>query len=140
MKSYFISLAYSFFAGLILGVSLVIVGHGFLSLFTKDTAVIEAGMYRLTVMGLSYAISSFMDCSIAASRGLGETIIPTLIVILGSCIFRVIWIYTVFAYFRTVPSLYLLYSISWTITAIAEIIYFAYLYRKSMQKMQNNTI
>lgn len=140
LKSYFISLAYSFFAGLILGVSLVIVGHGFLSLFTKDTAVIEAGMYRLTVMGLSYAISSFMDCSIAASRGLGETIIPTLIVILGSCIFRVIWIYTVFAYFRTVPSLYLLYSISWTITAIAEIIYFAYLYRKSMQKMQNNTI
>lgn len=140
LKSYFISLAYSFFAGLILGVSLVIFGHGFLSLFTKDTAVIEAGMYRLTVMGLSYAISSFMDCSIAASRGLGETIIPTLIVILGSCIFRVIWIYTVFAYFRTVPSLYLLYSISWTITAIAEIIYFAYLYRKSMQKMQNNTI
>lgn len=140
LKSYFISLAYSFFAGLILGVSLVIFGHGFLSLFTKDTAVIEAGMYRLTVMGLSYAISAFMDCSIAASRGLGETIIPTLIVILGSCIFRVIWIYTVFAYFRTVPSLYLLYSISWTITAIAEIIYFAYLYRKSMQKMQNNTI
>lgn len=132
VKSYFISLAYSFTAGLVLGILLVIFGHTFLGLFTKDAAVIEAGMYRLTVMGFSYAISAFMDASIAASRGLGETIIPTIIVIMGSCVFRVIWIYTVFAYFHTVPSLYLLYCISWTITAIAEIVYLIYLYRKKV--------
>ncbi len=133
VKSYFISLAYSFTAGLVLGVLLVVFGHSFLGLFTKDAAVIEAGMYRLTVMGFSYAISAFMDASIAASRGLGETLIPTFIVIMGSCVFRVIWIYTVFAYFHTVPSLYLLYCISWTITAIAEIIYFVYLYHKNVK-------
>ena len=133
LKSYFISLAYSFTAGLLLGVLLVIFGRSFLGLFTKDTAVIEAGMYRLTVMGLSYAISAFMDATIAASRGLGETLAPTLIVIMGSCVFRVIWIYTVFAYFHTVPSLYLLYCVSWSITAIAEIFYFTYLYRKNVK-------
>lgn len=133
VRSYFISLAYSFVAGLALGVLLVIFGHTFLGLFTKESAVIEAGMYRLIVMGFSYCISAFMDCTIAASRGLGETLIPTFIVIVGSCIFRVIWIYTVFAYFHTVPSLYLLYCISWTITAIAEIIYFVYLYRKNVK-------
>lgn len=133
VKSYFISLAYSFTVGLLLGVLLVIFGHSFLGLFTKDFAVIEAGMYRLIIMGFSYAISAFMDATIAASRGLGETLVPTFIVIMGSCIFRVIWIYTVFAYFHTVPSLYLLYCISWLITAIAEIIYFIYLYRKNVK-------
>lgn len=132
LKSYFISLAYSFAAGLILGGLLVVFGHAFLGLFTKDAAVVEAGMYRLTVMGFSYAISAFMDATIAASRGLGEALVPTIIVIMGSCVFRVVWIYTVFAYFHTVPSLYFLYCISWTITAIAEIIYFAYLYRRNV--------
>lgn len=39
---------------------------------------------------------------------------------------------TVFAYFGTLLSLYLMYAFSWTITAIAEIIYFRHTYRKQM--------
>lgn len=129
LKSYFVSLAYSFGFGLLLGCSLVLFGNGFLSLFTSDAAVMAEGMYRLRVMGLSYGFSAFMDNSIAASRGLGKSVVPTVIVILGSCVFRVIWVYTIFAYFHTITSLYLLYIFSWTITAIAEILYFARCYR-----------
>jgi len=81
-------------------------------------------------MGFSYCISAFMDCTIAASRGLGKTVVSTIIVIMGSCVFRVLWILTIFAKFRTITSIYLLYSCSWTITAIAEIIYFIYAYKK----------
>ena len=99
LRSYFISLGFSFCAGALLGGGLVLFGQEFLSLFTTDAAVVEAGMVRLTVMGCSYAFSAFMDCTIAASRGLGKSVVPTVIVILGSCVFRVIWVYTVFAYF-----------------------------------------
>lgn len=130
LKSYFVSLAYSFGAGMLLGGLLVIFGRGFLALFTTDAMVAEAGMKRLRIMGFSYAVSAFMDCSIAASRGLGKSLVPTVIVIMGSCVFRVIWVYTIFAYFKTIPSLYLLYVFSWTLTAIAEIIYFANIYKK----------
>ena len=108
-------------------------GPNFLLLFTSDPAVIELGMYRLKIMSVSYAFSAFMDCTIAASRGLGKTVVPTFIVIMGSCVFRVIWIYTIFAYFKTIPSLYLLYIFSWAITAAAEIIYFQAIYRKEMR-------
>ena len=48
-------------------------------------------MKRVGVMGFAYCISAFMDCTIAASRGLGKTVVPTVIVVLGSCVFRVIW-------------------------------------------------
>ena len=133
LRSFLISLFYSFLLGLILGVSLYIFRYPFLSLFTNDSAVVEAGISRLSVMALSYAISAFMDCTIAASRGLGRTIVPTIIVIMGSCVFRVLWIYTIFAYFRTIHSLYLLYAASWTVTAIAEIIYFIYIYRRTIK-------
>ena len=109
-SSYLISLTYSFGIGLLLGVSLVVFGRPFLSLFTRDAAVMDAGMYRLTIMGFSYCISAFMDCTIAAARALGKSIVPMFIVIMGSCVFRVIWVYTVFAYFPydsvPVPAVY----------------------------------
>ena len=86
LKSYFISLFYSFTTGLILGLLLFIFGHQFMSLFATDAAVIDAGMQRIKIMAFSYCVSAFMDCTIAASRGLGKTVIPTIIIILGSCV------------------------------------------------------
>ncbi len=131
-KSYTLSLTLSF--GIAAGMStlLVVFGHTFLSLFTKSPSVVEAGMIRLRVMGYSYAFSAFMDCTIAASRGLGKSLIPTLIVILGSCVFRIVWVFTVFEYYHTILSLYLLYIFSWTLTGVAEIVYFVYCYRKQI--------
>ena len=130
LKSYFIGITYSFIAGAVLGGALYLFGREFLSLFANDEAVIEAGLQRTTIMCFSYAVSAFMDCSIAACRGIGKSLAPTIIVIVGSCVFRVVWIYTVFAYFQTIPSLYLLYIFSWIITAIAEIICFIVSYKK----------
>lgn len=130
LHSYLICTIYSFAVGAVLGGGLVLFGKGFLSIFTDDPAVMQEGMARLKIMGFSYCISAFMDTTISASRGLGKTVVSTIIVIMGSCVFRVVWILTIFAKFRTITSIYLLYSCSWTITAIAEIIYFIYAYKK----------
>ena len=115
--------------GLVLGNGALFFGKQLLSIYTENPDVIDAGMKRVGVMALAYCISAFMDCTIAASRALGKSLVPMFIVIMGSCVFRVVWVYTVFAYFKTIPSLYLLYVFSWTITAIAEIIYFLHVYR-----------
>lgn len=130
LNSYLVSLFYSFAAGLILGILLLVFGKEFLSLFATKQAVIDAGMERIRIMALSYCISAFMDCSIAASRGIGKSVVPTVVVILGSCVFRIVWIYTVFAHFHTIPSLYLLYFFSWSITSVAEVLYFVFSFRE----------
>ena len=135
LKSYLISLTYSFAIGAMLGGALLLWGREFLLLFTNEPEVIDAGMQRLGIMGFSYCVSAFMDCTIAASRGIGKSFIPTVIVILGSCVFRVIWVYTIFAHFHTIPSLYLLYIFSWTITSIAEIAYFVVCYRARLRSV-----
>ena len=96
----------------------------------RSLVVIDAGMQRIRIMGFCYAFSCFMDSSIAASRGIGKSIPPTIIVILGSCVFRIIWIYTVFAHFQTISALYLLYIFSWGITGFAEVLFFAFSFRK----------
>lgn len=140
LKSFFISLTYAFSAGAILGILLLVFGRPFLSLFATDPAVIEAGMMRLTIMACSYCVSAFMDAAIAAARGIGKSLWPTVIVIMGSCVFRVVWVYTVFAHFGTIQSLYLLYVFSWSITAIAEIAYFVHSYRKKMRRFDPSVI
>lgn len=120
-RTFLISTAYAFGAGLLLGLGLLLFGRPFLSLFTTDPQVMDAGMYRLTVMSVSYCVSAFMDGSIAASRGLGKSAVPMVIVILGSCVFRIVWVYTVFAWFGTITSLYLLYVFSWHMNELAVI-------------------
>lgn len=125
-----ISNAYSFILGALLGLVFYLFGRPLLGIFTTDPAVIDAGILRLNIMSFSYCFATFMDNTIAANRGLGKTFVPSIIVLAGSCLFRIIWIYTVFAYFQTIPSLFLLYIFSWIITAIAQIIYFIKQYRQ----------
>ena len=133
--SFFISTAYALGIGLCMGVGIFLLGENFLHIFTKDDAVAASGMQRLSVMALSYGFSALMDGTIAASRGLGKSGVPTVIVILGSCVFRIFWIYTVFAHFKTITSLYLVYISSWSITAAAELIYFRYVYKKMVSPL-----
>lgn len=130
-KSYLICLAYSFGVGAVLGASLFLFGPAFLSLFTSDPAVIAAGMKRLTIMGLCYGISAFMDNAIAGCRGLGRSLVPMVMVICGSVIFRIIWVYTVFAWLPSFTALYLVYPFSWVLTALFENWYFIRCYRRA---------
>lgn len=131
LKSYFISMLYACLFGLVLGAFCFYKGDIFLRLFDDDPEVIAAGMEKLKIVGFAFCISAFMDNTIAASRGIGKSLMPTIIVIIGSCIFRIVWIYTVFAHFKTITSLFLLYPVSWAITAVAEMAYFFVSFKKT---------
>ena len=87
------------------------------------------------ILGRCYWLSAPMDRTTAATRALGKTVIPTIIMILGSCVFRIVWIYTVFAAFGTTTSIYLLYGVSWLITGIPEVLYFVYIYRRTVRDL-----
>ena len=129
-RSYLLTLGYSALAAAVFGGLFLLFGRQFLSLFTPEADVIDAGLQRIAVMCFSFPLSALMDNTTAASRGIGKGLVPMIFVFLGSCVFRVIWIYTIFAHFRTIGSLYLLYPFSWLITGTAEIVYFLYCYKK----------
>ena len=68
MKSYYISLGYSFAIAAVLGAAFLLCGEPFLYIFTNDADVVAAGMERMRIMCFSYCVSAFMDCTIAACR------------------------------------------------------------------------
>lgn len=103
-------------------------------------AGLQNAIFAIANLFIQAGVNSFDELMVegnaaAANRGLGKSFVPTVIVIMGSCVFRIIWVYTVFAYFHTIESLYLLYIVSWAITAAAEMICLRRVYREQMQKL-----
>ena len=136
-KSFKICLVYGVCAAAVYALIFCLFGRSVLRIFTTEDAVIEIAMIRVIIMTLSLLLAPLMDCPIAAMRGFGETLVPMLIVIAGSCIFRIVWVFTIFNHFRTLESLYLVYAFSWIITAIFELLYYRKVYNS--YKLVNQT-
>lgn len=135
-KAYLICFFYLFATAAVVGCTVAVWGKGFLNLFTPNKEVIDIAIMRLQLMGFTYWLSSMKDASTSALRGIGKSVAPTVIVVFGICVFRIIWIYTIFAYFGTLLSLYLLYSVTWFITGSVETIYFIYSYKKTKRQLE----
>lgn len=136
MRSYLICQAYSFTAGMGIGILLTVFGEFFISIFNGEAAVVVAGMERLRAMAWSFGIAALMDCTTYAVRGLGKSLIPTVTMLTWVGAFRIIWILFIFPQYGTLASLYLLYPVSWGITAVLQAGYFAIIYRKEMRKLR----
>lgn len=104
--------------GLCVGGIMILFGKPLLGIFAPGNApVVEAGMKRLSIMGATYFLCGLMEVGCGAMRGLGKSITPMIVSLLGSCVFRIVWIYTVFQLFPSLECLYLSYPISWILTA-----------------------
>jgi len=122
-----------FVAGLIFGIPCRIFGKNLLSIYITDSPeAITQGIVRLTFICLSYCLAGIMDVTTGSIRGMGVSLTPMIITVMGVCVMRIVWIYTFFQIpqFHTPAGLYVSYPISWAITFIAELITFILIYRK----------
>ena len=106
-----------------------------LCLLSNDTAVIDTTYHMLWFFVPFYFTWTVIEVLSGFLRGAGDAVKPVIIIGLGVCLFRVIYIATVFAYFKTLEVLCLAYLTSWTITGTALFIY----YRRG-RWMNNNTL
>ena len=114
--------------GVILGFTAA--GDGLLHIYSSDPEVLHYGMLRLEIICGTYFLCGIMDCMVGSLRGLGYSIIPMFVSLTGACGFRVLWVFTVFAAYRSLDVLYLSYPVSWAITAIAHMVTFHKIRRK----------
>lgn len=108
-----------------------------LSLYITDSpAAIELGILRMTWICLPYFICGLMDTTTGALRGLGASVTPMFISILGVCGIRIGWIYTIFQLpqFHTPVGLYVSYPISWCITFIIEFVVFLFIFYRQVRR------
>ena len=63
-------------------------------------------------------------------RGIGYSTVPLIISLLGACVLRVVWIFTVFSAQHTLVVLYLSYPVSWALTFVLHFAAFHAGYKK----------
>lgn len=106
-----------------------------LSLYVRDAATAQIAFTRLVIITVPYFTCGIMNVVNNSIRGIGYSTVPMIIVLIGTCAFRLFWIYCIFPLNPVISSVYISYPISWVLTAIAGTIALIILFnRKRKQK------
>ncbi len=116
--------------GLSMGLAAYLFRQPLLSIYSSDPAVIQYGGMRMMFICTLYFLCGVMDVMAGMMRGMGYSLMPMIVSLTGACGLRVLWIFTIFAAYRTLPSLYISYPISWAVTALAHVGCYWYVRRK----------
>lgn len=107
--------------GLVMGVGGYLLGNRILYLYTSDPEVVHYGIIRLSYICRLYFLCGLMDVMAGTIRGMGYSALPTVVSLIGSCLLRIIWIFTIFQANHTLFCLYVSYPITWVITAAVHL-------------------
>lgn len=117
----------------VLGCGAYVLGHQILGIYTNEPEVIKCGMEILSITTVPYFLCGIMDLFPGALRGMGYSAVPMILSIIGTVGTRIVWIFLIFPYNRSLYVLFISYPASWTITIVMQVICF-WLVRKKVHE------
>ncbi len=126
--------------GAVMGVAMYGFGPQLLHIYIPDSQeAIGYGLTRMQYICAVYFLCGLMDVSTGALRGMGASIVPMLISVLGVCGIRLLWIATIFQIpqFHTTDCLYISYGVSWVATFVCQFVAFWLVYRNQTKKSES---
>lgn len=133
-KVMFLCLGIVFVVGLITGESAYLFGKTLLHIYTESEPVVAAGLVRMSYICIPYFLCGMMDTMVGCLRGIGKSILPMIMSIIGACGLRLVWIATIFQMYHTEKILYMAYPITWSITLCAHIITYVICFKRMQYK------
>ena len=106
----------------VLGGASMLFARPLLSIYSTDPAVLDLGVMKLNIMMMVYFTCGIMNVLPGVMRGMGYSIVPMLITLVGACLLRIVWLYTAFAWYPTIPVLFACYPVTWTLAAIGHVV------------------
>jgi Na+-driven multidrug efflux pump len=121
----------AFCTGVVFGSLILIFGRPLLAFYVPgDELAISYGYQRLLVLCPTYFFCGIMEVLSGQLRGLGKSLVPMFISVIGICGFRAFWVYTVFAINHDWSVLFLSYPVSWFLTAVVQYVCYHVIQRK----------
>ena len=93
-------------------------------IFTQDEAVIQIGLVMAWYMMPFYICFVLVEVLSGAIRGCGDALRPMIIVGLGVCLFRVVWMFVALPIRHELDSILVSYPVSWVITSLLFLAYY----------------
>jgi len=104
-------------------------------IFITDPEVIEIGKVVIRGIVPYYVIFSFIEIYSSALRGLGDVLVPMMLTLGGICLLRIVWILVVLPFHNTLETIIFSYPLSWCVTGVLFIFYYAWKITKVSKKM-----
>ncbi len=114
----------SFSITVTLSALIMLLGKPMLHILTEDQAVIDTTYQIMTYFVPYYFTWTLIEVLSAVLRGAGDAVRPVIIIGLGICLLRIVWILTLFQWVHTLMVLSLCYVVSWVVTSIAMTVYY----------------
>ncbi len=114
----------SFSITVTLSALIMLLGKPMLRILTEDQAVIDTTYQIMTYFVPYYFTWTLIEVLSAVLRGAGDAVRPVMIIGLGICLLRIVWILTLFQWVHTLMVLSLCYVVSWVVTSIAMTVYY----------------
>lgn len=128
------SMLFGVCSSLIVDVSFMLLRYPLIGLFATDPEVIRFGVTRIMMVCLFNFLANSYEITSGALRGMGYSMLPTILTVIGSCLFRIAWVFTIFREAGTFESLVIVYPITWAITGLAVITAYAIVLRRETRK------
>ena len=130
---------YVMITGLVLGNLAYLFGDTLVGFYVEAgpdaAAVIQQGVLRLAYVSIPYFLCGIMDTMVGSLRGLGCSVIPMIVSLLGSCVLRLVWVATIFQNNPSPEILYISYPVSWALTGSIHLLTWLYVRKKAYAKV-----
>ena len=100
------------------------------SIYTNDAAVMAAAAMRTAVIAPTYFLCGMQEVMVGMLRGMGSSVTPMVVSVVGICVLRVLWIMFIFPLAPTTTTLYISYPVSWIVTLSIQLVCYLYVKKK----------
>ena len=128
---------FSVLSSLVIIEPLIIFRKFFTGFFFAEQTVIQNAHLRIMCILFFEPLCSFYEIPAGVLRGTGHSLSPAIAAIIGTCCFRIIWIYTIFGEYCQLSVLYYAFPISWILTIVLIMIDFAIVIKNRQPLKQN---
>ena len=99
-----------------------------------EPELVKQALDRMSFICRMYPICGFMDTMAGCLRGIGYSVGPMVVSIMGGCVLRLAWVATVFPIYHTPASLYCSYPVTWAATGLVHLCVFLYVRKRAYMR------
>ena len=139
-KSIIYCLIINVFLGLVLGSGAILLSKPIISLVTTDQVVLDYCYRKILIIGASHFICGTMETFTYSMRALGKSVLSMVICLIGSCLLRLVWVFTIVDITKSYDMIFVSYPVTWVITAFTAMIFLIKLMKETKRKLTNETL
>ena len=123
-------------SSLIIALIAFTIGGTLLKIYNVDSEeMMQAALTHMHIVTATAGLGTLMCVYAALMRGIGYSVKPTVVTLIGSCLLRVLWILFLLPLNHKLGFLYIVYPITWIVTTAVHFVCFRRGLRKTERRL-----